>query len=76
MSSLHVETKRKIKEINKFEFKILIDKLMLSDIEEQMMVMIYLKHKTMNQIAYDLGYSEIRIKKMHQRILKKIAKFL
>lgn len=76
MSSLHVETKRKIKEVNKVEFKILIDKLMLSDIEEQIMIMIYHKHKTMNQIADELGYSEAGVIKIHQRVLRKVAKLL
>nr|DAP31868.1 MAG TPA: DNA-directed RNA polymerase specialized sigma subunit [Caudoviricetes sp.] len=50
--------------------------MMLSDEEEQMMRMYYMKHKTFNEIADELGYSEVGIAKMHQRIVKKIRKYI
>lgn len=36
----------------------------------------YIKHKTFNQIADELGYSEVGIARMHQRIIKKIRKYI
>ena len=76
MSSDHVKIRRKIQDQDKFEFESLLDSMMLSDEEEQMMRMHYMKHKTFNQIADELGYSEIGIARMHQRIIKKIRKHI
>ena len=72
MSSDHIKVKHKILEKDKFEFETLIDRMMLSEEEQQMMYLYYMKHKTFNEIADQLGYSEIGIAKMHQRIIKKI----
>jgi DNA-directed RNA polymerase specialized sigma subunit len=76
MSSSHIETKRKLKETEKYDFISLLDRLMLSEIEEQIMKSIYIKHKSMCEIAYDIGYSEAGVVKAHQRILKKISKII
>lgn len=76
MSSDHIKIRRKIQDQDKFEFESLLDSMMLSDEEEQMMRMHYMKHKTFNQIADELGYSEIGIARMHQRIIKKIRKHI
>ena len=76
MSSDHIKVKHKILEKDKFEFEMLIDRMMLSDEEQQMMHLYYMKHKTFNEIADQLGYSEIGIAKMHQRIIKKIRKYI
>lgn len=76
MSSEHIEAKHKIMSKDKFEFESLIDRMMLTEEERQMMNMYYIKHKTFYQIADELGYSEIGIAKMHQRIIKKIRKYL
>jgi DNA-directed RNA polymerase specialized sigma subunit len=76
MSSNHVETKRKLKSTEKSEFICLLDRLMLSDTEKQIMELLYIKHKSMVEIANNLGYSEAGIVKAHQRILKKISKII
>ena len=76
LSSDHVKVKHKILEKDKFEFETLIDRMMLSEEEQQMMHLYYMKHKTFNEIADQLGYSEIGIAKMHQRIIKKIRKYI
>ena len=76
LSSDHIKVKHKILEKDKFEFETLIDRMMLSDEEEQMMRLYYMKHKTFNEIADELGYSEVGIAKMHQRIVKKIRKYI
>ena len=76
LSSDHIKVKHKILEKDKFEFETLIDRMMLSEEEQQMMHLYYMKHKTFNEIADQLGYSEIGIAKMHQRIIKKIRKHI
>ena len=76
LSSDHIKVKHKILEKDKFEFETLIDRMMLSEEEQQMMHLYYMKHKTFNEIADQLGYSEIGIAKMHQRIIKKIRKYI
>lgn len=76
LSSEHINVKHKILEKDKFEFETLIDRMMLSEQEEKMMRLYYIKHKTFNQIADELGYSEVEIARMHQRIIKKIRKYI
>lgn len=76
LSSEHINVKHKILEKDKFEFETLIDRMMLSEQEERMMRLYYIKHKTFNQIADELGYSEVGIARMHQRIIKKIRKYI
>lgn len=76
LSSEHINVKHKILEKVKFEFETLIDRMMLSEQEEQMMRLYYIKHKTFNQIADELGYSEVGIARMHQRIIKKVRKYI
>lgn len=76
MSTEHIKVKHKILEKDKFEFETLIDRMMLSEHEEQMMRLYYMKHKTFNEIADELGYSEVGIARMHQRIIKKVRKYM
>ena len=76
MSTEHIKVKHKILEKYKFEFETLIDRMMLSEHEEQMMRLYYMKHKTFNEIADELGYSEVGIARMHQRIIKKVRKYI
>ena len=74
--SKHIETKRKVKDAEKSDFLFLLDRVMLSEEEEKMMKLHYMKRKTLAEIADELGYSEVGIAKMHQRILKKISKII
>lgn len=76
LSSEHINVKHKILEKDKFEFETLIDRMMLSEQEERMMRLYYVKYKTFNQIADELGYSEVGIARMHQRIIKKVRKYI
>lgn len=76
MSTEHIKVKHKILEKDKFEFETLIDRMMLSEQEEQMMRLYYMKHKTFNEIADELSYSEVGIAKMHQRIIKKVRRYI
>jgi DNA-directed RNA polymerase specialized sigma subunit len=76
LSSEHIETRRKLKETEKADFLSIIDRAMLSETEEQIMKLYYMKHKSMPEIADEIGYSEIGVVKAHQRILRKISKII
>ena len=76
MSSNHIKVRKSIKELEKSDFILLLDRMMLSSNEEQIMKLYYIKHKTMLQIADELGYSEAGVVKAHQRILKKISRII
>ena len=76
MSSEHLDVKRKIKESEKSDFLSLLDRCMLSERDTEIMKMHYIKHKSMAQIADELGYSEAGVIKAHQRILKRISKII
>lgn len=77
MSSTHIETRRKIKNISKItDFNDLIDQAMILPKEKELMQLHYLEGKDFNFIADLFGYSESSIKKWHRKILKKIAKLI
>lgn len=73
----HIETKHKIKSINrKTDFNSLLEESMLNETEKKMMIMHYVEDKQLDYIADVLGYSEQGIIKMHKRILKKLESLL
>lgn len=75
--SKHIETKHKIKNINrKADFNNLLDESMLNDTEKQMMIKYYVENKSIDFIADELGYSSQGILKMHKRILNKLESLL
>lgn len=77
MSSKNIETKHKIKNINrKIDFYNLLDECMLSEKEKQMMKLFYVENKEISYIADQLGYSSQGISKMHSKILKKLESLL
>lgn len=77
MSSKNIETKHKIKSINKkADFYNLLEESMLSEKEKQMMELFYVENKDLDFIADELGYSSQGISKMHSRILKKLESLL
>lgn len=69
----HIKTKHKLKQIpTKMEFNSLLDSIILSDKEKQLMQMFYVEQKDLDFIADTMGYSKAGVIKMHQRILKRI----
>ena len=77
MSSKNIETKHKIKSINKkADFYNLLEESMLNEKEKQMMELFYIEDKDLDFIADELGYSSQGISKMHSRILKKLESLL
>lgn len=77
MSSKNIETKHKIKSINKkVDFYNLLEESMLNDKEKRMMELFYVENKEISYIADELGYSPQGISKMHSKILKKLESLL
>lgn len=57
-------------------FNALLEELMLSDEDKEILTLIYVKKKPLSYIADIYGYSEITIKKKHRSMLKKITNVL
>lgn len=77
MSSKNIETKHKIKSINKkADFYNLLEESMLNEKEKKMMELFYVENKDLDYIADELGYSSQGISKMHSRILRKLESLL
>ena len=75
--SKYIETKHKIKSINKkVDFYNLLDEIILNETEKKFMIMFYVEGKSLEFIADELGYSVQGISKMHKRILKKVESLL
>lgn len=71
--SVHITTKRRIKDMRRREFEELLTECMLSDVEADIMRRIYIEKQTFAYIGDILGYSESGIKYKHQQILNKIS---
>lgn len=77
MGSKNIETKHKIKSINrKVDFYNLLEESMLNEKEKRFMILFYVENKPLNYIADELGYTIQGVSKMHSRILKKIESLL
>lgn len=75
--SKHIDTKHKIKQINKkTDFYSLLDEAILNENERKMMILYYVEGKSLDYIADELGYSNQGIAKMHKRILSKLESLL
>lgn len=73
----HMETKKKVKRINKKStFNSILEDSMLDEKEKQMMRMHYIEGNSFDFIADTLGYSKAGILKMHKRVLHKIEELV
>lgn len=69
----HIKTKHKLQSIpTKLEFNTLLDSIVLSDKERQMMQLFYVERKDFDYIADVMGYTKSGIIRMHKRVLKRI----
>jgi DNA-directed RNA polymerase specialized sigma subunit len=69
----HIKTRKKLQSIpTKLEFNTLLDSIVLSDKERQMMQLYYVERKDFDYIADELGYTKSGILRMHKRVLKRI----
>lgn len=77
MSSEHIKTKRKIKEIASINtFNDLINACTLTEEDKEILRMHYLQGKDFRYIGDVLGFSESTIKKRHKKSLSKLNKIL
>lgn len=77
MDSVTKSTRSKLKDISSIStFNHLLDKLVLSAEERDILILIYVEKKQLSYIADYYGYSEATIKKKHKSMLKKITKVL
>lgn len=77
MSSEHVKTRNKIKDIASIKtFNDLIDSCVLSDEDKELLRLHYLQGKDFRYIGDTLGFSESTVKKRHKKALQKLNKVL
>lgn len=71
------EVKERLRDIvTVSEFEELINNLMISEEEKQILRMIYKERKTISYIADTLGMTESNVRKKHSKILLKIGRML
>ena len=69
----HISTRKAIRNISdKKKFKEMLDKVILTEEERQIMELHYLKGMSLLQISYQLDYAEVTISRKHKKILNKI----
>lgn len=77
MNSDTKNVRRGLKNINSIStFNALLEDLMISDEDKEILTLIYVKKKTLSYIADTYGYSESTIKNKHRRVLKIIASMI
>lgn len=75
MSSEHIKTKHKIKDIASITtFNELLDACTLTDEDKELLRMHYLQGKDFRYIGDVLGFSESTVKKHHRKALQKLNK--
>lgn len=74
MNEKTAKAKRKLKSLYRVnDFNDLLDSLMLSEDERNILELKYHQNKTISYIADTLGMSESSVKKKHTRAMEKIA---
>ena len=68
----HMIRKHILMDMTKAELAELLDQLVLSEEERELMELLYVKRKPLTYIADIMGFSESGIKKMHCRIIKRM----
>ena len=76
MPSEHIKLRRELQEKEKSEFLALLDRVMISEEEKKVMIEYYCNKKPLCCIALDMGYSDVGVAKMHNRVLLKIGKII
>ena len=75
MDKKNAETRRKLKEVETIaEFENILNQVMLSEEERQMLNLIYKDKQTISFVACELGMSESNVKAKHKKLLNKIGK--
>lgn len=61
---------------SKTAFNDILEEMLLSDKEKQMMQLFYLERKDLGYIADVMGYTKSGVSSMHKRVLRKIERML
>ena len=72
----HLENKHKIQSLSKQEFYKLLDRVMLSAKEREIMRLIYVEQRSTVYVALKTGYAESTVRLKHKQIVEKLSKFL
>ena len=73
----HIAIKNRLKHISSVEdFRQMLNGVMLSDADKQMLEMIYIKGNDFRYIADSLGFSESTIKRRHKQAIAKLNNML
>ena len=76
MNKESMKTRNKLKDIGSVrDLESLINEVVLSEEEKQILMLHYREQKTLLYIADILGMSEATIKRKHKRLLLKIGKY-
>lgn len=77
MSSEHIKTRSKVKEIASITtFNELLDACILTNEDKEILKMHYLQGKDFRYIGDMLGFAESTVKKRHRKALQKLNKIL
>lgn len=77
MSSEHIQTRNKVKDIASITtFNDLLDACTLTDEDKELLRMHYLQGKDFRYIGDMLGFAESTVKKRHRKALQKLNKVL
>ena len=77
MNKENAETKNKLKNMESVnDFEELLNKLMASEEDKEILIMHYKDGKPLGYIADILGISESSVKKKHSKLLMKIGKII
>lgn len=74
MNQQNLETKHNIQKINSVkDFNTMLDSVILSSEEKQILQMHYIEQKPLNYIGDTLGMSDVTIKRKHRKILNRLS---
>lgn len=76
MNQQNLETKHKIQRINSVkDFNTMLDSVILSSEEKQILQMHYIEKKPLSYIGDTLGMSDATIKRKHRKILNRLSSY-
>ncbi len=71
----HIQAKKRLQSVATItELKAIFDECAISDEDREMLMLIYVRHKSFGWVADELGYSEETIKSRHKKCLEKLSK--
>ena len=72
----HIKNKHKLQNLEPATFAKILDKIMISDKEREIMTLLYVKHKTAAYVADVVGYAESTVRLKHRKIVERLSRYL